>query len=597
MNKTLCNTNNINWIDMISASKVRNYLLEDPLLDWLSFYKIRNIYDTPIQKLENKNINLIKIKKHDIFTNFILNEGVVFEEKVIRLLKNKYNIVQIAESYEAKNFNKFNYTIECMKKGVDIIYQGILHDYKNKLYGCPDILIRSDKINEIFKTNLPDNICSQGSKNLGTPYHYIVIEIKHSTLYFSSNGINLLNCNSVPTYKGQLYIYNKILESIQGYSSDICFIIGKKWSHTKKNVTTKGNNFLEKLGEINFNSYDKLYIEKTNDAIKWLRLMRKEGHKWKLLPRPTKKELYPNMKNDYDSELRKIKNELNNVIHDITSIWMCGVKKRTIALNKNIYSWKDKRCNSKNLKFKKSKTSITLDHILNINRQNRQKLNVNSLQKNNDWRNLGDEVLEFYLDYETINSNFGQCTLNTNNINHDIIFLVGVGYNTNGDWHYNKFLCNNMSIKNEFKVMEDFWKHIDNTLDKYNKSEPIFIHWSNCEPIVYNKFLNRHGHNFKNKQFFDLHKLFKENNIVVKGALNFSLKSIAKAMYQNKLINSTWKQNNCCDGLNAMLLAWKCYQNNLNIKGNEPIIQNIVNYNEIDCKVLFEILNYLRNNY
>ena len=38
-----------------------------------------------------------------------------------------------------------------MKDGVDILYQPVLHDFENKIYGYPDLLIRSDKINDIFE--------------------------------------------------------------------------------------------------------------------------------------------------------------------------------------------------------------------------------------------------------------------------------------------------------------------------------------------------------------------------------------------------------------------------------------------------------------
>ncbi len=30
--------NVVNWNEMISASSIRNYLLEDPLIDWLKYY-------------------------------------------------------------------------------------------------------------------------------------------------------------------------------------------------------------------------------------------------------------------------------------------------------------------------------------------------------------------------------------------------------------------------------------------------------------------------------------------------------------------------------------------------------------------------------
>ncbi|HIE82678.1 MAG TPA: hypothetical protein EYQ00_02010 [Dehalococcoidia bacterium] len=50
---------------------------------------------------------------------------------------------------------------------------------------------------------------------------------------------------------------------------------------------------------------------------------------------------------------RKIKNELNQIIYDITSVWMCGVRRRRIGHNKAIYSWKNNRCTALNLEFKR----------------------------------------------------------------------------------------------------------------------------------------------------------------------------------------------------------------------------------------------------
>ena len=37
----------IDWREWVSASKVRNYLINDPLLDWLEEYNITNIFDRP----------------------------------------------------------------------------------------------------------------------------------------------------------------------------------------------------------------------------------------------------------------------------------------------------------------------------------------------------------------------------------------------------------------------------------------------------------------------------------------------------------------------------------------------------------------------
>ena len=37
-----------------------------------------------------------------------------------------------------------------MEKGTEIIYQGVLCDFENKVFGVPDLIVRSDYINKIF---------------------------------------------------------------------------------------------------------------------------------------------------------------------------------------------------------------------------------------------------------------------------------------------------------------------------------------------------------------------------------------------------------------------------------------------------------------
>ena len=43
-------------------------------------------------------------------------------------------------------------------------------------------------------------------------------------------------------------------------------------------------------------------------------------------------------------------------------------------------------------------------------------------------------------------------------------------------------------------------------------------------------------------------KIFKSVPIAVKGSLNYSLKNIASAMYNNKLINTKWEDENINGG-------------------------------------------------
>ena len=80
----------------------------------------------------------------------------------------------------------------------------------------------------------------------------------------------------------------------------------------------------------------------------------------------------------------------------------------------------------------------------------------------------------------------------------------------------------------------------------------------------------------------------------MKGALNYSLKTIAKALYNNKLINTIWNNDTCSNGLNAMILANNLYNDNINNIKDNKVMKEIIRYNEIDCKVLYDIHNLIK---
>jgi hypothetical protein len=582
----------IDWTTMISGSSIRNYMLDDPLLDWLKYYSIDSINSKPKQisygnvtKSHNNNNNI------NTFTGFIMEQGIEFEKYVYDYLKQNFNTTQVSFSNDSQNINKFHETLDLMKQGVHIIYQGVLHDYNLNLYGCPDLLIRTDKFNEIFKTDVNFLNIRSCKLNKEYKYHYVIVDIKHSTLQFNCNRDYIKNINSIAAYKGQILIYNKILNNLFGINCRYGFILCKKTIYTKNRVTHINDNFMENIGIIDYNGCDKFYINKVNEAINWIRRMRTLGHTWKLLPTPSVKELYPNMKNTKDDHYRKLKIDLSEHIHEITNIWWCSYNKREYAHSKNILKWSHPNFNSKLLGLKESNVSRTIDNILNINRQNNIKIRCDDLIKTNNWRSAGN-TLEIYIDFETLNGNIGQ--FEDSNYN-DIIFMVCLGWEYNNEFRYKSFVLENNTNECEFNMIQEMWDFIDEKMIELNKTEYVFIHWSNAEITFYNKFLNKHIYNnFNVFNSFDLYKLFIDNNIVVKGALNFSLKTIANAMYNNRLISTCWDSNSSCsNGLQAMYLAYKFYNNSANLNSMNEIIK----YNMIDCKVMWEILSYLRNNY
>ena len=541
---TIMKCRHINWKKMVSGSKVRNYLLNDPMLDYL---------------IENK-VKRAKPKKKSKFLSTLFENGNQFERRVFNYLSNmkEYKTVQVAESYQARGFDKYKFTVECMRNGIDIIYQGVLHDLDNNIYGCPDFMIRSDKINDILNFKcLEEHEKRIPSPKLGLDFHYVIIDVKNSTVEYMADKIHMRNSKCMPSNKGQIYLYTKCLENIQGYEPTCGFVIGNRTIH--RDVIN--DTFMEAIGRISYDSRDFKFKQMTFDAIDWIQKVRENGKNWSLLPTPSDPKLYPNMKNKSDQPYRDFKVNVANELSEITNVYMCGIIKRNEAHSKGILSWKDERCNSENLGFKKNHTSELVDDILNINRQDKELFKTNG-------KTVDTNKFKFYLDYETIG---------------EFVFMIGVGWEEDTKWKYKCFLANGYTLEHEHKMFREFVNFIN-----FKSKEPIFFHWSKFEVIHYNKLVNRHDIKLNNYEFFDLYQFFIDNKIVTKGALDFSLKSVAKALHQNNLIYTSWDtKSKCSDGMEAHTLAISMYENN---KLQKKLIKDITNYNEVDCKVMYEIL-------
>jgi hypothetical protein len=94
-----------------------------------------------------------------------------------------------------------------------------------------------------------------------------------------------------------------------------------------------------------------------------------------------------------------------------------------------------------------------------------------------------------------------------------------------------------------------------------------------------------------------MYHVFVSEPIVVKGSLNFNLKSIGRAMYDLKYVKTLWSDDGPSDGFGAMIDAVKYYKNKSNFGDsieNKKNFQSIIDYNEIDCKIIWEIVDYLR---
>jgi predicted RecB family nuclease len=307
--------------------------------------------------------------------------------------------------------------------------------------------------------------------------------------------------------------------------------------------------------------------------------------------------MYPNMCNTSDAPWTDIKQSIADKISELTSIWMVGHRNRQIGINNNINNFNSDLCTAEKLGIHGNTIAPLVNKIIDINRKSTSYkynlINPDKITNNdNNWQFINQD--DFYLDFETLSDMWCDTKLDmSNNYIHNWIFMIGIGHIVNNQWTYKCFKLNNLDISDENLMMNDFINYI------YSITKtPRFFHWSHAEESILELVNNRHQNKFydfiRSITFIDMLKIFKSEPIIIKGAVNFKLKQVGKALYKHGLIQSTWlSDSKCPDGFNAMIGASQYYK----IKKNRDnsILDNIEKYNETDCKVVYEIVNYLRN--
>lgn len=265
-------------------------------------------------------------------------------------------------------------------------------------------------------------------------------------------------------------------------------------------------------------------------------------------------------------------------------LWNCNDYHYQILKDEQITSIYDPRCTAELLGFTDKKAE-TLNAILNIQRSNsdincKTKLELPAKRK-------------LYVDFETIPDILNDSLLSEQCDRHEYIFMIGIGWedDISKEWKYQSFTMKELNIDEEKRILDEFIHFI---------SDSILIHWSSAEPRFLKSAFQRHSLPDKNIHWFDLCQFFRNNSIVIKDCFDYSLKNVVSALYKYGYINTIWN-NNMSDGMECASQALQFYKsqsknkkyNIYNIHNNN-IFNVIDSYNEIDCKVMWEIYNFLK---
>jgi hypothetical protein len=575
-----------------SATKFRNYFMGDTVLDYLNTYGEKFGFQKD-DKSENS------------YMEYIMQRGQEFEKYIIDVLRPKFSkmsFIDIQREYpDGFDQSGVHETIRQMRLGTEVIYQGFLDDKELGIHGIPDLLIRADKLREIFEGFYPEFDAIQDLSNrkgrLVFPHLYVVVDIKISTLEFLKCGTISRN-KLMMVYASQLFVYNKILENLMFERTEIetpffqpnVFLLGNRLKFGDGLIL----NGMQNIARINLNKdmnfkikieekiVEKILANEMCKALNWLKEMHTNGESWDLLL-PLRKELCPNMKNKEDYPWHGVKSILAKQQGSLSDRQGFS-HEDSIAISEKRISVEEHVSKVKN--SKKRRLMEVMNDVRTDDEANEAEI---QMIRNNPIIAETAEKMNIYVDFEYISGS--EFTFDSNYRTH--IYLIGMGYESNGKFIYEHFMVDSLTEFEEKRIIKQWISRMQSI--RQNR-ELQLVHWSKAEPGHFSKFkeiLQIRG----TLNWHDLMKLFKNCPAFLKehcGVLkNEKLKTVAKALKNRGHIKSDW-DDEMTNGMEANMVIIKGIRDKYVNFSEFPGIDRLIHYNMIDCTTLYEIVKYVR---
>jgi predicted RecB family nuclease len=560
--------------DWVSAGDIRNWFADDTLLDWLQLYGEQRGF--------KKDTDDPDFEPQLHMPTFIMAKGREFERRVVELLRKRCAIhAPVGEDREERARD----TERLIANGAEAIYQGTLLDHAARTYGKPDLIVRNDVL---------ARLCDNPPKAIDGESHYRIVDIKFTTAKLLVSGY--LN-SGFRANAAQLFVYNRALGAIQNYLPNTAYIIGR----TYEGKSGRRESCLHLLAPAKINDVE--LAQDVDSAVHWIRKLREEGADWSVLPEPSNDWMRPNMRNDRDFPWYKAKKEINEQIKDHTTLWRVSPKHRRSAIANGVFRHDDANCCADIFGLSHGYAK-TLQCILDVQREAAPPIMPARIDTDREnWH--PKRKVEFFVDFETandLNDNFEKLP---DRGGQNLIFMIGCGHEEEGEWKFECFICDRMREADERVQIEKWIDHMKRTCLSLGGMNPHVFHWSPHEKVSltthFESARKRHpGNDWPEPTWYDfLNKVVKPEPVTVKGAYAFGLKPVANAMYMNGLTDTNWGSSRI-DGLGAMLGGWACdvEAEKLGCSMRElDLMKEIEEYNEIDCKVMWEAINYLREHH
>lgn len=362
---------------------------------------------------------------------------------------------------------------------------------------------------------------------------FSLFTVEYSTIKVSKKGDLLNSPKEQKYYNFKNWMMLKECEKNK-ISIDHSFVLGRKYV-CGKDVLCDSFNFLVK----NNHSFEEL--------LKDYDFFNSKKH-------VLGKTIFPNMKNKMDFPWHNAKKKISDRLCEITAVRGCSVNYRNNMVDLGITSYRE--------------LGILYDGPEIIS---------------NELKNELPGGLLFFIDFEILTNIYDDFISFPKSNSKNYIFNIGCGYQRKDDFEFETHVARELC--EEIIILQDFVDFINDQVD----DTVTFVHWTDIEKRSLQKAISEYDLDIQKKiVWFDLCDYFIKSKVKVKGCLNYKLKCVSRSLFDYGLIDSEWDKT-FSDGLGALT----GYLKYLKTK-DEDIIDAIVYYNKIDCKVMWEIYNCLK---
>jgi len=326
-NNTVESLNSMIRRSYVYASSVKNYMNNDPILDYYNRIKSTVRQDEMSQYMSDS-----------------CKRGVRHENRIYSNLlefSKKYNLTYVdIEQYDYEE--KYSRSMAALKDRADIIIQPMLVSHSYPVYGVADIVIKRKYLYLIdHRKRLPKELsvsCSMHCTETDHENDYCIVEIKRAVIHVDTDH-NILNTN-FQSFEGQAHVYAIAL-------LDMLRILSIKYEGRCQSLYWPST-YIYVRAISGYSTYIYCpYIEvdhnrihtKVIRAVAWIRAT--DRYTDMIMPGI---HVLPNPHNKYDHPYRTAKLECAYQIGDTAYLPMSNIRVRSLLSTKGIYSVYSNNC-------------------------------------------------------------------------------------------------------------------------------------------------------------------------------------------------------------------------------------------------------------